>query len=838
MKIFKDNFYINMINSNLKKYHRNIRGILHVGLENTEYLPIYEQYIDREKIVVSFDYSTENDFNFLYTSSKEIPKDILEKVDYLILPGLEGEGMPILAWEGFNFNNIGENFYVKRPYGTLSKFNIRCDIGNWLIQYFVKVGSFLSQYQDFEYNNWGTCQNKDNLELFNQLPSYIQVNSTISEMLKDIDFRMIFNNSPHYISFWELTDYNRYIFWNTMKPLINGILNDLFVNNNLVKKVKYPVIHFRCSDVPFSRHPVYHFQKYSFFTDCLNEFKYQGIDTSKVYLMVYVNHMSSPKDVESSNKYIESLKEFLEQNHVVEIISTTSIDDFSILFYAPAVISTGSSYSFLSGFMGNGLFLTECHNGCNAPFIRSGYSIPHEHIFNYHDTNEVITKLKGEKYFTQHWTEPLREDIKKYVSGNGKMVCVEVGCFQGKGTNIIYDLLCNHPDSKLYCIDPWDNVYVKNNNKFGTIDDHFFVGQYAHFLHNTYGNDKIIKFQGSSNVMISVISEEVDFAFIDGDHSEEQVYNDANLIYKKMKDGGIIVFSAYKWNLNGQYPKTAIDRFVSENNVTILSSNDSLIVKVNCPSDLSVPLRFHVYAINWNESRLLPYFFKHYEQAEKIFILDNMSTDSSREIIKEYNRDIISFDTNGFFDDETNKDLKDNIWKKSDADYVIVCDLDEFLFFPNYPNDLLGAMTSLRDNNITIVKPTGYNMICNDELFESIPKDKFLSKYITDGVAHKDYDKCICFSPLKIKHMAYSAGSHFCTPTGEVNIKQIGLLLHYKYIGKTYLVERHLQLRDRLSKRNIYLGQGSQYLRDPHELLDSFYTDNEGKSIYKIMYPN
>ena len=151
MKIFKDNFYINMINSNLKKYHRNIRGILHVGLENTEYLPIYEQYIDREKIVVSFDYSTENDFNFLYTSSKEIPKDILEKVDYLILPGLEGEGMPILAWEGFNFNNIGENFYVKRPYGTLSKFNIRCDIGNWLIQYFVKVGSFLSQYQDFEY---------------------------------------------------------------------------------------------------------------------------------------------------------------------------------------------------------------------------------------------------------------------------------------------------------------------------------------------------------------------------------------------------------------------------------------------------------------------------------------------------------------------------------------------------------------------------------------------------------------------------------------------------------------------------------------------------------------
>jgi hypothetical protein len=40
------------------------------------------------------------------------------------------------------------------------------------------------------------------------------------------------------------------------------------------------------------------------------------------------------------------------------------------------------------------------------------------------------------------------------------MTCVEIGCFEGQGTNIMTKLLCSHEESKIYCIDPWEDVYV------------------------------------------------------------------------------------------------------------------------------------------------------------------------------------------------------------------------------------------------------------------------------------------------------------------------------------------------------------------------------------------
>lgn len=52
---------------------------------------------------------------------------------------------------------------------------------------------------------------------------------------------------------------------------------------------------------------------------------------------------------------------------------------------------------------------------------------------------------------------------------------------------------------------------------------------------------QIVELIGYSNDFISEIKEEVDFCFIDGDHSKSQFYIDGCLIFEKIKIRGLMV---------------------------------------------------------------------------------------------------------------------------------------------------------------------------------------------------------------------------------------------------------------------------------------------------------
>jgi len=168
--------------------------------------------------------------------------------------------------------------------------------------------------------------------------------------------------------------------------------------------------------------------------------------------------------------------------------------------------------------------------------------------------------------FSQDWTIYLKESIKKSFEKppNGPITCLEIGSFEGKGSLIIQELLCYHRDSRLYCIDPWEDAYVSNDKRFSEID-HLFIGQYDTFLKNTKDIPNIFPLRGKSDDMIQNIPCEIDFAYIDGDHSPEQVYKDGINVLKKMKSGGVIVFDDYLWEHNGVKCKDGVDRFLNEN---------------------------------------------------------------------------------------------------------------------------------------------------------------------------------------------------------------------------------------------------------------------------------
>lgn len=102
---------------------------------------------------------------------------------------------------------------------------------------------------------------------------------------------------------------------------------------------------------------------------------------------------------------------------------------------------------------------------------------------------------------------------------------IEIGCFEGYGTLKLHTLLGTHPDSKIICIDPWDDCYVKNKNEFCDID-HLFIGQYDKFLNNIEPiKDKVDIKRGYSTDILKIIEPNtIDFAYVDGDHSANQEY--------------------------------------------------------------------------------------------------------------------------------------------------------------------------------------------------------------------------------------------------------------------------------------------------------------------------
>jgi hypothetical protein len=112
-------------------------------------------------------------------------------------------------------------------------------------------------------------------------------------------------------------------------------------------------------------------------------------------------------------------------------------------------------------------------------------------------------------------------------------------------------------------------------------------------------------------------------------------------------------------------------------------------------------MKIHLYFINFNDSYYLPFIAKHYAFCEKIIMFDNYSTDHSVTLANKLGFEVRSFGKPGELNDQHYLDVKNNCWKESrgKADYVIVCDADEFIW---------GDYTKL---TCSLPKSEGYNMI-------------------------------------------------------------------------------------------------------------------------------
>jgi len=216
-------------------------------------------------------------------------------------------------------------------------------------------------------------------------------------------------------------------------------------------------------------------------------------------------------------------------------------------------------------------------------------------------------------------------------------------------------------------------------------------------------------------------------------------------------------------------------------------------------------MKIEVHSLLHNEAAMLPYFMLHYSQfADKVYFYESDSTDNSKEIAEILGATIIPLKTGNFVDELVFLEMKNNCWKGSDADWVIIVDTDEFVYHPN-------IKYYLKDTPYTAFYPKEWRMFAKE-----FPKTKGqIYEEVNMGIPGKQgYNKLNLFRPSEITEMNYEAGCHTCHPTGNVKICYDTdiITMHFHDMGIENRLKRNAYLASRISEVNKARGWGSHVL--------------------------
>jgi Glycosyl transferase family 2 len=217
--------------------------------------------------------------------------------------------------------------------------------------------------------------------------------------------------------------------------------------------------------------------------------------------------------------------------------------------------------------------------------------------------------------------------------------------------------------------------------------------------------------------------------------------------------------------------------------------------------------RTELYCLCWNDARMLPFFFRHYDDVvDKYFVFDNGSTDASLSLLGNHGRvEISHFDVLGDSFVEEERRLGDTIWRNSDADWVIITDIDEHIYHPN----LTEYLQRCTDQGVTAIQSIGYEMVSDGFPTGTEP----LVEQVTIGTRSAGHDRLCIFNPRELTETNFSVGRHEAKPAGRVvwpTDPEI-LLLHYKQLGVDYPITRSAELRLGLRERDLAKRWGVHY---------------------------
>jgi len=230
-------------------------------------------------------------------------------------------------------------------------------------------------------------------------------------------------------------------------------------------------------------------------------------------------------------------------------------------------------------------------------------------------------------------------------------------------------------------------------------------------------------------------------------------------------------------------------------------------------------MKIETFTVCYNEEKMLPYFLRHYSQYGHVTVFDNNSTDNSVAIAKSFNATVIPFNSDDKYREDILIHLRNNCWKESQADWVIIADVDEIIY-----HRMLEL--ALSRSTGTVIIPHMFEMYS-----ESFPTTKGqIYDEVKAGVEMRS--KMFLFKPSEIKEMNYEAGNHFALPEGNVIMDvQTGIIaMHFKNLSIAYALDRYDMLNYRQSDENKDNNWSWHMDKDPVIFSKEF---NEA-SLYKI----
>ena len=230
-------------------------------------------------------------------------------------------------------------------------------------------------------------------------------------------------------------------------------------------------------------------------------------------------------------------------------------------------------------------------------------------------------------------------------------------------------------------------------------------------------------------------------------------------------------------------------------------------------------MKIDVYILCRNEADILPYTLRHYLSfARYIYIYEGRSTDGCRAIIEEQQKAhpgqiaMIDWPDGQMLDDINNSRIKSICWRGSDADWVILVDCDEFVYFPVG----LDALAAARG---AVIVPYGWEL-----LSDQYPSTagQIYSEVRLGASDDRWYGKPVILSPHGVVSACYEVGAHAVDyMTTDCQRRYAGpesprsnppvWLLHCKHLGPVERVAaRYDAVRASYSETNRKHGWGHQ----------------------------
>lgn len=215
------------------------------------------------------------------------------------------------------------------------------------------------------------------------------------------------------------------------------------------------------------------------------------------------------------------------------------------------------------------------------------------------------------------------------------------------------------------------------------------------------------------------------------------------------------------------------------------------------------------YTLCYNEATLIPYWVRHYLTfCNKVVVyLDDDTDDDTGYLAHREGAEVRSYSGNGL-DDFAFINFAQEHYKEArgHADWVVWTDVDEIVYHPLIEERL----AEYKAYGINLPRTVGYSMLASSpptgpgQIYDEI----------TRGIPAAEYAKVAIFDPAL--DLQWTAGKHDAYAPGAVHDDGSDplKLLHYRWLGERYFLERNARNFSRLNAKNKAAQHGKETYPD------------------------